>query len=417
MKTGNFIEGLFARKAQWVLFSSLIVKLSGLLLSLIVVRFLSVEEYGFITLYKTIFLFLTPLIGLGLNHSLLRYGALSSDRNFKIDFFFNTILFGTLISFLIGGLVFFLLPFVPNLLFNSTLYISALIFYQALFLLNSIFNFYRVLDDNKTFSLASTIFSIVALFCTCVTVFYVRTPSSFFLGQFFSVLIFIVGLLYFNKSNIKSFYFGSINMFFLKFKYVKYGFSVALGTLASQLMLASDNIMLSVMGISIGEIGLYGVCSLIFINILFIPSIIMVTDFVYLSNLPFSNIKKYLFDYWRLIFIPLITICIFFVVWGDFILGLVFGEAYYQAGNTLKILTLGIFFGVMFRVPVGNLLNAKGLSTFNVLIAVVFCIVNIGLNYLLIPLYGINGAALATGFTISISSLISLLYLILKLRD
>ena len=416
MKRQKFIEGLLTRKGQWILSSSLLTKFSGLLLSLIIVRILSVDDYGIITLYKTIFLFLTPLVGLGLNHSLLRYGALSSDRDYKIELLFNTILLGITASFGVGCVVFYLLPHLPNLFFNSSLFLFAFMFYQGLFVLNSIFNFYRIIDNNKAYSLLSATFSLITLFFTCMFVYFLETPSAFFIGQLVSIFIFLIGLIYIKMDVIKNTSFTLVNALLPKLSHIKYGISVALGSLASQLMLASDNLMLSIMGQSLTEIGLYGVCSLIFVNILFIPSVILVTDFVYLSKLPFEKVKKYLFDYWFFIVFPLIAICLIFIFWGGIVLKILFGEAYFQAGTTLKILTIGMFFGVMFRVPIGNLLNAKGLASFNVLISIVFCFVNIILNYIFIPVYGINGAAFATAITICISSLISLLYLFFKLK-
>ncbi|QWF33146.1 MULTISPECIES: polysaccharide biosynthesis C-terminal domain-containing protein [unclassified Pseudoalteromonas] len=416
MKSQKFIAGLFKRKAQWVLSSSLMTKFTGLLLSLIVVRLLTVEDYGVITLYKTIFLFLIPLIGLGLNHSLLRFGAIASSASDKVDFLLNAVFFGISASLVIGVIFFIILPFVPNLYFSSSLFISVYSFYQGLYILNCIFNFYRITNNNKSYSLASASFSLLTLIITSTAVYLYQTPTSFFTGQLISILVFLLLLICLKQKQVRDYSFNFVRALSANAPHLKYGLSVAFGGLASQLMLASDNIMLSIMGESLSSIGLYGVCSLIFVNALFIPSVILITDFVYLSNLSLHKVKSYLFEYWKFIIVPLLSVCISFILWGDVILSFLFGDIYTQAAKTLQILSLGIFFGVMFRVPIGNLLNAKGLASFNVCISLIFALVNIVLNYILIPLYGINGAAWATVCTICISSAISLFYLLYKLQ-
>jgi O-antigen/teichoic acid export membrane protein len=416
MKQKTFLAGLISRKAQWILSSSLLSKFSGLFLSLIVVRYLSVDDFGLVTLYKTIFLLLVPLIGLGLNHSLLRYGAVASTNSDKLHLFINAMVFGGGISIFIGVVIFTFLPYLPNLYFDSTIFISAYLFYQALFILNCVFSFYRVKGNNSGYSIASSIFSINTLVIASLFIYSFQSPSAFFFGQFASIIVFLSALIYIHRIKIKELAIGLSSALTLPKKHLQYGISVALGGLASQLMLASDNLMLSILGESLSDIGLYGVCSLIFVNLLFIPSVILVTDFVYLSKLSNKKIRKYLTDYWRFILWPLSAICIVFFFWGDIVLATLFGEVYVKAFQTLQILSIGIFMGVMLRVPIGNLLNARGYASFNVLLAISFSIANIVLNYFLIPLYGINGAAIATVLTISVSSLTSLFYLYYKIK-
>lgn len=93
--------------------------------------------------------------------------------------------------------------------------------------------------------------------------------------------------------------------------------------------------------------------------------------------------------------LPVIAICVFA---GKLVLRLAFGEGFEAAHVALVILALGqgvnAFFG-----SVGNLLTMSGHERENVNGLVKSAIANVILNALLIPTYGIEGAAFASGIS------------------
>ncbi len=83
------------------------------------------------------------------------------------------------------------------------------------------------------------------------------------------------------------------------------------------------------------------------------------------------------------------------VLWGDVILSMTFGEDFREAGLALSIIVIGQLMNATFG-SVGALLNMTGHERDTVQGMVLAGVVNIGLNLLLVPLYGITGAATAT---------------------
>jgi O-antigen/teichoic acid export membrane protein len=85
---------------------------------------------------------------------------------------------------------------------------------------------------------------------------------------------------------------------------------------------------------------------------------------------------------------------------GTWLLSLIYGEAYAGAFWALILLCLGQTVNAFFG-SVGNLLTMSGREWIAVSGLVLSTLVNVGLNWLLIPRYGIEGAAFATGLSIA----------------
>ncbi|MEC9007269.1 MAG: polysaccharide biosynthesis C-terminal domain-containing protein, partial [Candidatus Neomarinimicrobiota bacterium] len=101
---------------------------------------------------------------------------------------------------------------------------------------------------------------------------------------------------------------------------------------------------------------------------------------------------------WLLVFS--IPISIMFILFPENILSL-FGKEYISSANVLIILTISTLLQAIFGAASPTL----GMSGFTRLVLINTClafILNLGLNYTLIPLYGINGAAYATLITLTI---------------
>ncbi|MCH8533774.1 MAG: polysaccharide biosynthesis C-terminal domain-containing protein [Flavobacteriaceae bacterium] len=117
----------------------------------------------------------------------------------------------------------------------------------------------------------------------------------------------------------------------------------------------------------------------------------------YFEEQQWKKINQIISKSTRLIFIltlPGVLILIFF---GEYILSL-FGEAYTQSFWALMLLLIGQVVNAGFG-PVGTYMNMTGKQRKLQLILIFAVILNIVLNLLLIPVYGIEGAAIATATT------------------
>jgi O-antigen/teichoic acid export membrane protein len=102
-----------------------------------------------------------------------------------------------------------------------------------------------------------------------------------------------------------------------------------------------------------------------------------------------------------------ITLPLFLILflYPRLVLNLFFGADYILADNALRILSLGFIIS-NFMGPNGGTLIALGRSNFIMWVSLGIALLNIGLNIILIPLLGIEGAAIASAVSITIASVL-----------
>lgn len=95
--------------------------------------------------------------------------------------------------------------------------------------------------------------------------------------------------------------------------------------------------------------------------------------------------------------VPIAAVLVF---WGSDILGLVFGLAYISAAQPMAVLCLGQMINVA-AGPVAVVLNMAGHEKDSVIMLVISGALNVALNAVFIPRWGVSGAALATAVSTS----------------
>jgi O-antigen/teichoic acid export membrane protein len=203
-----------------------------------------------------------------------------------------------------------------------------------------------------------------------------------------------------------------------KSDYAKYGVFAGLGNIASQMAWQLDTVMIGILLANSTLVATYKVAALIPFSLIFIPTVFMQTDFVYIAE-NHKN-RKYLINYYKkyLLVFSLITTVIL-VAWyafGGMIVRL-FGPDYIEARSLINILMINVATTFLFRVPLGNILAAVGKAKWNSYSAVAMLLFNLLLNYLLIPRLEVFGAAYATVISISVSCIIALVLFVTYLKS
>ncbi len=108
------------------------------------------------------------------------------------------------------------------------------------------------------------------------------------------------------------------------------------------------------------------------------------------------------------IFILNLPLTILMLLFPGIFINLFFGTEYLPAMNALRFLVLGQFISVMSIVS-GNLLLSKGKTKIILINIISVSIINFMLNWILIPKYGINGAAFATFMSLTILSFLAII--------
>ena len=136
-------------------------------------------------------------------------------------------------------------------------------------------------------------------------------------------------------------------------------------------------------------------------NLKFISAIFIQTDFPKLveNSKDKSYLKFYIANYYKL-FIPLLFLLLivgFFV--KDWILPFVFGKTYEENSWIFFMILFAVVCNMCFRNLYGNLLSAVGMAKKNTQIAIVSIFLMLVLGFILIPSYGLLGAAISLTIT------------------
>ena len=113
----------------------------------------------------------------------------------------------------------------------------------------------------------------------------------------------------------------------------------------------------------------------------------------------FLGLKKVVHQSTKMIFWASVPLIMIFFIFPEFLLG-IFGEEFKVGVTAFIFLSCGRLIS-SFSGSVGNILQMTGNQNIYAIILLIGAILNVVLNLILIPLYGINGAAIA-----SMSSLI-----------
>jgi len=109
-----------------------------------------------------------------------------------------------------------------------------------------------------------------------------------------------------------------------------------------------------------------------------------------------------------------VVVAVFLIVSRNWILPF-FGEGFETAGNALIILVLGQLVNVICG-PVGNILIMTNREWIASLLFITGTLINVALNAWLIPLYGFEGAAIATSVGIGFVNISMLMVILFKLK-
>jgi O-antigen/teichoic acid export membrane protein len=111
-----------------------------------------------------------------------------------------------------------------------------------------------------------------------------------------------------------------------------------------------------------------------------------------MSNL-YIGVTKWMF----MLLLPLVLLMVFF---PTTVLYILFGSLYTKASIVLSILASGLVINYLFTTTPACVLSTIGRTKFIGLAQGIAAVLNICLNYYLVPIYGIIGAAIATGISL-----------------
>lgn len=391
----EFIRQFIQNNGLLVFSSSIVTKLSMLLINILAARLISDNEYGLFILILSVFNIFAPLIGFGSNQGLLRYGAIETNKEARetlnqyiyIKGFFNH---------LWVSLTFLIVCFVYSLKYDGNgLVIACLgIRFIGFYFYNHAQAYFRINDNNRSFAILNMTVNLSGLAIVALLTFMAEFKG-FLLGMAITPWISLFFYRNFQFSKLKP----SID---LK-GFWKYSMHASITYFFSDMLFAMD-IMLIGLFLTESDLAFYKVSILLPMNISFIPLTFMQTDYPKIARnyLDKNYLKFYLLNYYK-IFIPLgilILIVGFFI--KDWIIPFIFGSNYENSdGWVFYIILIALVGNMWMRNLYGNMSAAIGKASWNTYVSIGALFIMLILGVLLIPKFGIIGAAIgmAVSFT------------------
>ena len=368
---------------------------------ILIPRYYGVEAFGIFNIIFGLLLITTVISRIGLDTYILRVIAPLENNALEISLFLKAVFKILIVSSIAVMLLILLLKGTINqYLFKSIDASNYLIGLALMVLPYTFFNvlpeIFRGFDEIKQYSFFRNFFQNFTLLTLLLIGIFL--PLSYHPIYLLYTTVIIIALivafaLYFflKNKNVELFAKGKYDKEILKHSYPMF-----LAASIMFLMSYIDSFMISYY-LDEYQVGIYSACVNLSMMITFIPMAIggYISPKVskYYSNNEISKLKSIFKN--SLIIITVITIPIFLILYfyAEFFLGL-FGTAFTVATTTLLITNIA-FLSEALCGPVGFILNMTDNQHLFMKILLVSLLINVLFNAILIPVYGINGAAIA----------------------
>lgn len=381
----------------------------GILLLVIIARALGPEGQGKYTLITYLPLMLMTFLNLGLNTSTI-YFVSKKEIELKEAFVTSVLsaVFLALISVVIGIVTIFLMGESKFSAIDASLLYLSLCALPFMFLMIFLQTIFQGIQNFKLFNTVLVVQQFGTLFSLVLLLFVFKLELegailSFILGYFLSVLYSIIMLFRVYKIDFSIRYFS--------WEYVKKAISYGLKTHTSNVMTFLNyrlGVLLVGVFISPAAVGIYTVAVNLGEKIsIFSQSFSQVLLPRIASSKLEEDRNKITATVSRFIMAFIICVSLAIYLFTDLIFW-VFGEEYRDSSHILQLLLPGLTVLAVEKI-LSNDLAGRGRPDLNMYVSFVNVGLNVVLNLLLIPQYGVRGAAIASSLTYIVSFIIKIL--------
>ena len=402
----NFLINFRNRNGLYVFFAIITNKIFAFILSVVVMKQLTTTDFGLVAYAYNIISFVVPFAGFGIFQSLSRFGPIQPAQFAKKQLFRFVFARGLAASAILALLVVLFATIIPLSLPESYPYLALIsLMVISLFTYEMVKIYYRIYHLNKIFSIIEIAQSGLLLVSGIVLTYFWGG-----LGYIFALVacplvvsIFIIvrnKLLtgapqkHYTREQKKSFWY--------------YGLYTSLGGVSSQLIYSIDILSIGYLIKDANSIALYKAASLIPFALMFIPSGVMQTDIIKITQ-EYRNkvfLERYAANYIKLFGFISIFVYILLVFLAPSLMRFL-GSDYGAATHLIPTFALGLMGAFVFRIPFGNIITAIGLAKRNTQISMAVVVLDVILNYFFIKKYGIIGAAYTTSLLLWVAGLLS----------
>ena len=393
-KNQGFIK--YSKNISWLFFERILRITVGLFVSVWVAKYLGPKQFGFFS-YTLSFVGLFAFIAT-ISHNSIVVRELVKNPNHN-DEIVSTAFWLKIMGAMLGVLI--TLAISINLTSNDR-FVNILILIIAS---SNIFHSFNVVDDyfqSKVMNKFVVITNVISLFLSSVIKIILILNDApliaFVWVVFFDNFILASGFIYFyiklnSKFKIKNLKFKSKTAILL----LKDSWPLMISSAAILIHIKVDQVIIKeILGLE--AVGQYAAAARVSEAWYFIPSVLTASFFPAIINAKKNNEDLYNSRLQKLYDIMVwvaIAIAIPMIFLSDWLIEILYGYQYSEAGNVLMIhIWAGVF--VSLGLASNGWLICENLQKFLLVNTFIATITNIGLNYILIPKFGIVGAAWAT---------------------
>ncbi len=396
-----------SRNVFWLLIAEIVGKGFGFIITVLISRYLKEAGFGIYSFVFSFVVFFAIIADFGLNNFTIR--ELSRNKPLTSKLIGNIIPFKILITsilFVVMTLTTFLIdkPLEVKLLIiiaGCSLFIGS---FTSLFLSvfrafeRMYFNIFVVLSEKITMLLCVLLIifwdkGLVAIVgATCLSFLASLSVAYYILRKYFTKFQLQFDRAFLSKILHASMFFVITDIFIIIY------FKI-------------DIVMLSMMRGDV-ETGLYSAAYNLIFACMFIPAVMALAMYPTLSRFFKISIKKIadstskLLKYFLIASAPFVLA---FFIMADFIINLVYGKDFMNSVTAFRYLSIVLVF-VFLNFCLGTIVNSINKQKIGTYFSAVGALLNIVVNLLLIPIYGVLGAVVATIATEGILSLLYLFY-------
>jgi O-antigen/teichoic acid export membrane protein len=381
----------------------------------IIARGLGVEGNGQYAMAILLPIMLGTFLSLGLSSSNIYFIGkkeypLSTVYTTTLVLSFIIMLFGLLFgSLLISNYAGNLFPNVSTIILNISLYI-----FPLTLLFQLLISFIQAKENFTASNIASLSNSIFLMICIVILYFNAKiTIQSVVISMIISLILSnIISFIFVRKEGYR---FNTFSKDYAK-DALSYGLKSHLSDIIAFVNYRADIFLLNLLS-SPMSVGLYYVAIQIVERLWIVSSavsLVLFPRFVALhdkDNERLSLISKT----FRIVVLMTMILSILLIIFGYYFIDFLFGSEYVDAYYAILCLIPGVVMGAGSRI-LANAIAARGRPELNAYTSVFVMALNIALNIVLIPYYGIIGAAIATSVAYSINTILRI-YIFIRLES
>lgn len=399
--------------------SSTINKMIGFISGVLLVRIVQKAEFGVYSYALTIFNVFVLVSGLGITSGLLQIGSERTHGGNSNDGLFRFGLkYGLRTNIVLIVIALIIAVFVRFPIDGSNRLLAYLIFLLIPLIVIEITKIrLRVDRKNKIFSILNTSESVLMIIFSVLGAMLFKTVG-IIIGRWVALIMTVIIVLRINSANYNQHAISEPIDIETRKSVIRISYVSAINNGLSQLLNFLETFILGLITGSEHAIASYKVATIVPEALLFIPASLMTFAYPYFaSNKNDLNWTKKNYRLLTLGSVALnLAISVLLISIAPLIMSILFGNQYRDSVLPFRILIVSFFFQATFRMIAGNLLVTQRKLRFNMVISVATTSLSLILNFILIPMYGAVGAALAHLGCIIITGIFNTTYYNLLIR-